>query len=219
MESERVFIGRGAIISGALLATALTATARVAPQEPKPPSLLPNAPQSDARWAPIERFKKVAPPLARSYEARTYRKASGEAMPYRMFRPRVEPGRRYPLVLFLHGSSVSGADNVKQLDGANGFGGLVWALPENQERHPCFVVAPQSNENWPAVRLIEGQWPEILPGPGRADLATLPRLKDVPIYVFRAARDNLSARRSGSGILNPTELRRTIRIAPSISTR
>jgi predicted peptidase len=166
-------------------------------------------------------------------------------MPYRLFRPRVEPGRRYPLVLFLHGSSGSGTDNVKQLDRANWFGGLVWALPENQERHPCFVVAPQSNENWPAVRLIEGQLPEILPGPGRdrlaieiverladelpidrtriyvtghsmggagtwhvlaqrpdlfaagvpvcgrAHLATLPRLKDLPIWNFHGVKDEI----------------------------
>jgi len=89
-------------------------------------------------------------------------------MPYRLFRPCVEPGRRYPLVLFLHGSGGSGTDNVMQLDRTNWFGGLVWALPEKQKRHPCFVVAPQSNENWPAVHLIEGQLPEILPGPGRS---------------------------------------------------
>ena len=92
-------------------------------------------------------------------------------MPYRLFRPQMEPGQSYPLVVFLHGSGGSGTDNEKQLDRANWFGGLVWALPENQKRHPCFVVAPQSNENWPAVRLVEGQLPEILPGPGRASLA------------------------------------------------
>jgi predicted peptidase len=133
---------------------------------------------------------------------------------------------------------------MKQLEGANMFGGLVWALPENQEHHPCFVVAPQSDVNWPAVRLIKGKLPEILPGPGRggrlaieiverlmdelpidrariyvtghsmggagtwhvlaqrpdlfaagipvcgrADLATLPRLKNVPIWNFHGVAD------------------------------
>jgi predicted peptidase len=135
------------------------------------PKLLPEDPMSDARWAPIERFKKEAPPLASQYEARTYRDATGEAMPYRLFKPKTEPGRVYPLVLFLHGSGGSGTDNVKQLDRANWFGGLVWALPENQRRHPSFVVAPQSHENWPPVRLREGQLPEILLGPGRDRLA------------------------------------------------
>jgi predicted peptidase len=246
MELERILGGRRAMISGVLLAAALTMTAGGSPQELKPPALLPDAPQSDARWTPIERFKKIAPPLATSYEARSYRSASGEAMPYRLFRPRVESGRRYPLVLFLHGSGGSGTDNAKQLDRANWFGGLVWALPENQGRHPCFVVAPQTDVNWPAVRLVEGQLPEILPGPGRggrlaieiverlaeelpvdrariyvtghsmggagtwhvlaqrpdlfaagvpvcgrANLDTLPRLKDVPIWNFHGVKDEV----------------------------
>lgn len=236
---------RYAIIAVALLGGALTCLAGMGPQPQEPPALLPDPPQSDARWEPIERFKKEAPPLASNYEAKTYRNSSGEVMPYRLFRPKVEPGRRYPLVLFLHGSGGSGTDNVKQLDRANWFGGLVWALPENQARHPCFVVAPQSNENWPAVRLIEGQLPEILSGPGRArlaieiverlveelpidrariyvtgqsmggagtwhvlaqrpdlfaagvpvcgraDLATLPRLKDMPIWCFHGEKDEI----------------------------
>ncbi len=232
--------------AGVLLAVALTFSARSAPQVQETPALLLGAPRSEARWAPIERFKKVAPPLASSYEAGIYRSASGEVMPYRLFRPRVEPGRRYPLVLFLHGSGGSGTDNVKQLERANWFGGLVWALPENQARHPCFVVAPQTDVNWPAVRLIDGQLPEILPGAGRggrlaieivgrlvdelpvdrdrvyvtghsmggagtwhvlaqrpdlfaagipvcgrADLSTLPRLKDVPVWNFHGVKDEI----------------------------
>ena len=135
------------------------------------PELLPGDPMSDARWAVIERFKQEAPPLAAQYEARTYRDAAGATMPYRLFRPKIAPGRLYPLVLFLHGAGGSGTDNARQLDRANWFGGLVWALPENQRRHPCFVAAPQSNENWPPVRLREGQLPEILVGPGRDRLA------------------------------------------------
>jgi predicted peptidase len=217
-----------------------------APPEQGPPPLLPGPPQSDARWAPIERFKKRAPPLASRYEARSHRGRSGEVMPYRLLRPRVEPGHRYPLVLFLHGSGGSGSDNLKQLDRANWFGALLWALPENQERHPCFVVAPQSDANWPAVRLVEGRLPEILPGPGRggwlaieiveslvaelpidrariyvtghsmggagtwhvlaqrpdlfaagvpvcgrADLSTLPALKDVPVWNFHGVTDEI----------------------------
>ncbi len=142
-------------------------TPEPAPASVPTPALLPYAPDSDQRWAVIERFKKVAPPLAERFEAREATNALGETMPYRLFRPRTEPGRLYPLVVFLHGSSGSGTDNRKQLDGGNWFGGLLWVLPENQERHPCFVLAPQSNVNWPAVRLIEGQLPEILPGPGK----------------------------------------------------
>jgi hypothetical protein len=31
------------------------------------------------------------------------------------------------------------------------FGALVWTLPEHQTQHPAFVVAPQSNVNWPCT--------------------------------------------------------------------
>lgn len=135
------------------------------PSAPKP-ALLPSPPQSDERWARIEAFKKEAPPLAERFEKGTRASKLGEAMPYRLFRPKVEKGKKYPLVLFLHGSSGSGTDNGKQLQKANMFGALVWALPENQKEHPCFILAPQSEVNWPPVRLIPDRLPEILPGLG-----------------------------------------------------
>jgi predicted peptidase len=73
-------------------------------------------------------------------------------MPYRLFTPaRLEPGRTYPLVVFLHGAGGSGTDNVKQLEAGNVYGALVWTLPANQARHPAFVLAPQSNWNWPCT--------------------------------------------------------------------
>jgi predicted peptidase len=133
---------------------------------PPTPALLPYAPQSDERWAPIESFKKEAPPLADKFERGVHKNKLGEAMPYRLYRPKVERGKKYPLVLFLHGSGGSGTDNEGQLQRANWFGSLVWALPENQAKHPCFILAPQSDVNWPPVKLVPGRLPEILPGLG-----------------------------------------------------
>jgi len=149
----------------------LTASAQEPARSPLQPSapapaLLPHEPRSADRGVPIEAFKKEAPPLTARFAKATHTNGMGETMPYRLFRPEVEPGKKYPLVLFLHGSSGSGTDNEKQLQGANMFGALVWALPGNQKRHPCFILAPQSDVNWPAVRLIPGQLPEILPGLG-----------------------------------------------------
>jgi|WetSurMetagenome_2_1015567.scaffolds.fasta_scaffold04186_4 predicted peptidase len=130
------------------------------------PALLPWAPQSGERCAPIEAFKKEAPPLAARFERGSHTSAQGEVMPYRLFRPKVGPGKKYPLVLFLHGSSGSGTDNELQLQKANMFGSVLWTLPRNQEKHPCFVLVPQSEVNWPPVKLVPDKLPEILPGLG-----------------------------------------------------
>lgn len=123
----------------------LTAPAVVEP----PYGILPMDSGSDERWALIEALKTKAPALAAAYTRHVYRSPSGEEMPYRLFRPtQLEQGKTYPLVVFLHGRGGSGADNERQLQGANMFGALVWALPENQRRYPTFVVAPQSDVNW-----------------------------------------------------------------------
>ena len=107
---------------------------------------------SDERWAPINALKRQAPQLAKAFAPHVHVSQGGERMPYRLFTPaRLEPGRTYPLVVFLHGASGSGTDNVKQLEGGNLYGSLVWALPENQARHPAFVLAPQSDWNWPCT--------------------------------------------------------------------
>jgi len=72
-------------------------------------------------------------------------------MPYRLLVPEnYQANRRYPLVLFLHGGGGRGVDNVKQIQGGNGFIIDLLIKPESQARFPCFVVAPQSpqEEGW-----------------------------------------------------------------------
>jgi len=129
--------------------------------------LLPGPPRSDARMAVIYDFKSKAMPLAEKFARFVYKNARGETMPYRLFTPeRMEAGRKYPLVVFLHGAGGSGADNVKQLEDANVYGALVWALPENQAPHPAFIVAPQTDVNWPCVIIEPGKRPVLCPGLG-----------------------------------------------------
>jgi len=64
-------------------------------------------------------------------------------MPYRLYVPEnYDTSKSYPLVLFLHGGGERGTDNEKQIlanDGA-----VIWAAPENQAKHPAFVLAPQA---------------------------------------------------------------------------
>jgi predicted peptidase len=111
--------------------------------------ILPQAPDARERQVPIDSLKTRGPALAQAFAPHVHSNARGERMPYRLFTPeRPEPGRRYPLVVFLHGAGGSGTDNLKQLQGANMFGALVWVLPEIQARHPAFVLAPQSDVNW-----------------------------------------------------------------------
>ncbi len=66
-------------------------------------------------------------------------------LPYQLFVPEVNPGRKYPLVLFLHGAGERGDNNTSQLK----HGARVFITPENQAKHPCFVIAPQCpKEQW-----------------------------------------------------------------------
>lgn len=72
------------------------------------------------------------------------------AIRYRLMSPEAtEPGRKYPLVIFLHGAGERGDCNEAQLR----YLPEVLATPENRKRYPCFVVAPQC----PAER----QWIEV----------------------------------------------------------
>jgi predicted peptidase len=81
------------------------------------------------------------------FDARSFTDSGGMTLPYRLFAPRdVDPARRYPLVVFLHGNGQRGEDNRRHvMEGA-----LLWARPEHQATHPAFVLAPQApgNDGW-----------------------------------------------------------------------
>ncbi|ULT57054.1 chitobiase/beta-hexosaminidase C-terminal domain-containing protein [Neobacillus drentensis] len=68
-------------------------------------------------------------------------------MPYRLYVPEnYDSTKSYPLVLFLHGGGERGNDNVSQLMANDG--AVIWASPENQLKHPAFVLAPQARNVW-----------------------------------------------------------------------
>ncbi len=67
---------------------------------------------------------------------------TGIDLAYNLFTPKhMQPGKKYPLVLFIHDASGAGKDVRNTL--LQGNGATVWATPEWQDRHPCFVLAPQ----------------------------------------------------------------------------
>jgi predicted peptidase len=83
------------------------------------------------------------------FQARIYKTANGETMPYRLFVPRGYTGQKtYPLVLWLHGSGGAGSDNVAQVTEDQILGTHTWTEPSNQARYPAFVLAPQNPGNW-----------------------------------------------------------------------
>ncbi len=78
---------------------------------------------------------------------------------YRLLRPAdIEPGAKYPLVLFLHGAGERGSDNEKQLKYLP-----TWlAEPESRRMYPCFVLAPQCRDEG---RWSEGNWSDKTAAP------------------------------------------------------
>lgn len=68
--------------------------------------------------------------------------AGGETLPYNLFIPKdYDPVKTYPLVLFMHDAGATGTDVATTL--IQGNGATVWATPEEQAKHACFVLAPQ----------------------------------------------------------------------------
>ncbi|MBQ4278743.1 MAG: prolyl oligopeptidase family serine peptidase [Rikenellaceae bacterium] len=64
----------------------------------------------------------------------------GDTLRYRVMYPEnYEAGKKYPMVLFLHGLGESGSDNELQLR----FGAGQFANPVNRERYPAIVIFPQ----------------------------------------------------------------------------
>lgn len=79
-----------------------------------------------------------------TYQKKVFVSVQGDSLNYRLLRPEVEkPGKKYPLVLFLHGAGERGKDNEKQLT----HGGQMFLNPVNREEHPAFVLMPQCPED------------------------------------------------------------------------
>ncbi len=67
---------------------------------------------------------------------------NGIEMMYNLFVPRnYDPTQSYPLVNFMHDASVTSTDHDRTL--IHGRGAVVWARPEEQQKRPCFFLAPQ----------------------------------------------------------------------------
>ncbi|MDQ2721550.1 MAG: prolyl oligopeptidase family serine peptidase [Bacteroidota bacterium] len=72
----------------------------------------------------------------------TYVNNKGDTLKYRQLFPDADTLRKYPLVIFLHGSGERGNDNDAQLK----WGVMNFATDENMTLHPCIIIAPQCPE-------------------------------------------------------------------------
>lgn len=76
------------------------------------------------------------------FSRNNYISEKGDTLKYRILNPDYNPSRKYPLIIFLHGSGERGNDNEAQLK----WGVSVFATDEMMSRYPAIVVAPQCPE-------------------------------------------------------------------------
>lgn len=72
---------------------------------------------------------------------------STDTLPYRLLHPENrEPGKNYPLIVFLHGSGERGTDNEKNLT----YIADLFLNEENRKQYPAYVLVPQCpvNKRW-----------------------------------------------------------------------
>lgn len=91
-------------------------------------------------------FQTHASPVARKYamlfDAGTFTNSQNETLQYRLLKPMdYDAGKKYPLVVCLHGGAGWGTDNMKQFDGS--LAAQMLSEFPMREKHPAFVFVPQ----------------------------------------------------------------------------
>ena len=85
----------------------------------------------------------------KDFEARQYKDADGNVLLYRLYKPKdYQAGKKFPLILFLHGAGERGSNNTAQVRDA-----LHWARDAVQKDNPCFIMAPQCPNASPSFQL------------------------------------------------------------------
>lgn len=98
----------------------------------------------------------LGPILAQdNYERKVFVSTSGDSLNYRLLEPEaMQAGKKYPLVLFLHGAGERGNDNEKQLT----HGAQMFLNPVNRENilpSFCFRNVPKiAIGHMPLVRFL-----------------------------------------------------------------
>ena len=114
-----------------------------------------------------------------SYEHKSFTAQDGTELNYRLLTPPEDArGKKFPLVLFLHGAGERGSDNEKQLV----HGSQMFLNPTNRENFPAFVLFPQCPESgyWAYADRLSSFEPDQMPAdvPLSSVFATLKELLD-----------------------------------------
>ena len=90
---------------------------------------------------------------------------NGDTLNYRQLFPDYDTLRKYPLVIFLHGSGERGSDNEAQLK----WGVKNFATDEMMKLHPAIVIAPQcpAGKGWSNFSRINSAQMALLPTPSK----------------------------------------------------
>jgi predicted peptidase len=95
---------------------------------------------------------EASPEALAAFSAETYVNVDNDTLLYRLLEPEHKCFlKKYPLVIFLHGSGERGNDNERQLI----WGAGAFLREESREDYPCYVIAPQcpSEKRW-----LEKHW-------------------------------------------------------------
>jgi predicted peptidase len=118
--------------------------------------------------------KRVPNPAWDVYQKAEFKLAEGQVLPYRILYPEnYDKTKKYPLVMFLHGSGERGWNNEKQLT----HGAKLFSDPVNRKNFPAIIVFPQCPEDasWSVAKVdrtkqpytiefdytTEAQWPLV----------------------------------------------------------
>jgi predicted peptidase len=94
-----------------------------------------------------------------------YSNGKGDSLNYRMLFPDSDTLRRYPLVIFLHGSGERGNNNEAQLQ----WGVTNFATDQAMALHPAFVIAPQCPEGQGWANITgNNKAIQLLPAPSKS---------------------------------------------------
>ena len=101
-----------------------------------------SGPGGMASTEPDEELLAILAQVQDRYQLLSYTdEASGITLQYYLYTPEdYQEGTEYPLIMFIPDSRAAGRDPETSL--TIGWGGVVWATPEEQAKHPCFVLIP-----------------------------------------------------------------------------